>query len=124
MNIRIRIKAAGKRRDMLELQDHFVPDGIDGVEKLIEFLVRENVRAFNARITDAPLFKYLSGEELEDGARRKMLQAGAYSKRGMRLPSSGWRCWRAGVFSFMPVNGLSLCFHKILSKITEKTVIL
>jgi hypothetical protein len=67
MNIFIRVKAAGKRRDMLERQSRAVPDDTDRVEKLIECLVRENVRAYNAKTVDAPFFKYLSQQELEDG---------------------------------------------------------
>jgi hypothetical protein len=67
VNIFIRVKAAGKRRDMLERQSRAVPDGTDRAEKLIEYLVRENVRAYNAKTADAPFFKYLSRQELEDG---------------------------------------------------------
>jgi hypothetical protein len=67
VNIFIRVKAAGKRRDMLEKQSRAVPDGTEGVEKLIEYLVRENVRAYNAKTIDAPFFPYLSPRELEDG---------------------------------------------------------
>jgi hypothetical protein len=44
-----------------------VPDDTDRAEKLIEYLVRENVRAYNAKTVDAPFFKYLSQQELEDG---------------------------------------------------------
>jgi hypothetical protein len=67
VNIFIRVKAAGKRRDMLEKQRKTVPDATDRPEKLIEYLVRENVRAYNAKTVDAPFFKYLSQQELEDG---------------------------------------------------------
>ncbi|MDR2783142.1 MAG: hypothetical protein LBB48_04780 [Treponema sp.] len=68
MNIFIRVKAAGKRRDILERRPQTVPDGTDTAEKLIEYLVRENVREYNAKATDAPLFRYLSQQESEDGA--------------------------------------------------------
>ena len=68
MEIFIRVKAAGKRRDVLEKRPVEIPGGIDGAEKLIEHLVRENVRAYNEKKTDAPLFRYLSKEEIEDGA--------------------------------------------------------
>jgi hypothetical protein len=61
------VKAAGKRRDMLEKQARNVPDDTDRPEKLIEYLVRENVRAYNARAVDAPFFRYLSQQEMEDG---------------------------------------------------------
>jgi hypothetical protein len=52
---------------MLEKQNQAVPGGTDSAEKLIEYLVRENVRAYNAKTVDAPFFKYLSQQELEDG---------------------------------------------------------
>jgi hypothetical protein len=68
MEIFIRLKAAGRRRDMLQKTSFILPDDTDSPEKLITFLVRENVRAFNAREVDAPLFRYLSKEELDDGA--------------------------------------------------------
>ncbi|MFP3090961.1 hypothetical protein LQZ21_11620 [Treponema sp. TIM-1] len=67
MNIFVRVKAAGKRRDMLEKQPWIVPGDTDAPEKLIEYLVRENVRAYNAKPVDAPFFRYLSQQELEDG---------------------------------------------------------
>ena len=68
MRIFIRIKAAGKRRDMLEKRARVVPGDIGAPETLIEYLVRENVRAYNAEETDAPFFRCLSRQELEDGA--------------------------------------------------------
>jgi hypothetical protein len=67
VNIFIRVKAAGKRRDMLERQSQTVPNGTDSAEKFIEYLVRENVRAYNAKTVNTPFFKYLSQQELEDG---------------------------------------------------------
>ena len=72
MRIFIRIKAAGKRRDMLEKRACVVPGDIGAPETLIEYLVRENVQAYNAEETaasfDAPFFRCLSRQELEDGA--------------------------------------------------------
>ncbi|MDR2132284.1 MAG: hypothetical protein LBP30_02945 [Clostridiales Family XIII bacterium] len=70
MNIFVRVKAAGKRRDMLEKQPWDIPAAADTPEKLIEYLVRENVRAYNAKPIDAPFFRYLSRQEIEDGEHR------------------------------------------------------
>jgi hypothetical protein len=70
VNIFVRVKAAGKRRDMLEKQSRTVPGDTDRPEKLIELLVRENVRAYNAKTVNAPFFHYLSRQELEDGEHR------------------------------------------------------
>jgi hypothetical protein len=67
VNIFIRVKAAGKRRDMLEKRPQTVPDGINTAESLIAYLVRENVRAYNTKAVDAPFFHYLSRQEFEDG---------------------------------------------------------
>ncbi|MDR1097424.1 MAG: hypothetical protein LBL57_04765 [Tannerella sp.] len=66
MNIQIRIKAAGRRKTMLELHTRILPDGIDSVEKLIAGLVLENVREYNAKAVDVPFFRYLSQREYED----------------------------------------------------------
>jgi hypothetical protein len=76
MHIFIRVKAAGKRRDMLEKQSRAVPDDTDKAEKLIEYLVRENVRAYNAKTVDAPFFHYLSRQEWEDGEYRGKIAFG------------------------------------------------
>jgi hypothetical protein len=52
---------------MLDKQTRNIPDDTDAPEKLIEYLVRENVRAYNAKAVDAPFFHYLSQQEMEDG---------------------------------------------------------
>ena len=53
---------------MLELSPRTVSDDINSIEELIAFLVRENVREYNSRTTDAAFFHYLSKQELDDGA--------------------------------------------------------
>jgi hypothetical protein len=68
MQIFVRVKAVGKRREMLERRPLDVPGGLDAPEALIEYLVRENVRAYNTKAVDAPFFPYLSQQALEDGA--------------------------------------------------------
>jgi hypothetical protein len=70
MEIGIRIKSAARRRPVLEIAAFAVPDGISSGEALVESIVRENVRRYNAKETDAPLFRYLSAEEIEEGAHR------------------------------------------------------
>jgi hypothetical protein len=67
VNIFIRVKAAGKRRDMPEKQPRAVPADTDTAEKLIPRLVRKNARACNAKAADAPFFRYLPRRELKDG---------------------------------------------------------
>ena len=52
---------------MLEKRPALIPAETDSAEKLITHLVRENVRAYNEKLIDAPYFHYLSRTELEDG---------------------------------------------------------
>ncbi|MDR2917548.1 MAG: hypothetical protein LBV74_22380 [Tannerella sp.] len=66
MNIQIRVKAAGKRKSMFELQGKTIPEGIESVERLITHLVVENVREYNTKTIDAPFFQYLTQQEYED----------------------------------------------------------
>jgi len=67
MKIQIRLKAAGRRRDVLEKVPFDIPDDISTAKDLITFIVTENVRAYNAKSVDAPLFKYLTQKEFEAG---------------------------------------------------------
>ncbi len=68
MDIFIRVKAAGKRKPMLELQSVAIPDDLDTAQKLITYLVLENVREYNTQKVDAPFFQYLTQQEYDDGA--------------------------------------------------------
>ncbi|MHC6201780.1 hypothetical protein ACYULU_01135 [Breznakiellaceae bacterium SP9] len=91
MNVFIRVKAAGKRRDSLQKQPAVLPERIDSPKELITYLVRENVRVYNAKVVDSidplqaanqgtanepdkadesaiPLFRYLSEADLADSA--------------------------------------------------------
>ena len=67
MQLYIRIKAAGKRRDVLEKVPIEIPSGINTAQKLIEYIVLKNVRAYNAKTVDDTLFQYLTQKELETG---------------------------------------------------------
>ncbi|MDR2588961.1 MAG: hypothetical protein LBC67_05985 [Spirochaetales bacterium] len=67
MNIFVRVKAAGRRRDILERRAVVVSEAPQCVEAFIERLVRENVRSYNEAPVDAPFFRFLSEAELADG---------------------------------------------------------
>jgi hypothetical protein len=68
MRINIRIKAAGKRRAILETQPMELPDGLETPGDIIGAIVRLNVQAYNAKQVDAPFFPALSEEQFADGA--------------------------------------------------------
>ncbi|MCL2326579.1 MAG: hypothetical protein FWC40_08820 [Proteobacteria bacterium] len=67
MEVQIQIKTAGRRQSIFELRRQVIPDSVKTACDLIEALVRDNVRAYNARQTDAPFFSVLTQEAMEDG---------------------------------------------------------
>ncbi|NDV59462.1 hypothetical protein [Bacteroides sp. 519] len=66
MKINIRLKAIGKRKPILELHPRIIPDNLTTVEDLIATLVLENVREYNAKPVDAPMFQFLTEEAYAD----------------------------------------------------------
>lgn len=67
MRIYMRMKVAGKRRDVLEQLPVDIPEATDTAEKLITHLVEEKVREYNQKQIDAPLLYYLTQKELAGG---------------------------------------------------------
>lgn len=67
MRIYIRMKVAGKRRDVLEQLPVDLPETIDTAESLITHLVQEKVKEYNQKQVDAPLLHYLTQKELAGG---------------------------------------------------------
>ena len=105
MQLYIRIKAAGKRRDVLEKVPIEIPAGTDTVQKLIEHIVLENVRAYNAQTVDNTLFQYLTQKELEAG---EMLGKIGFGDRKNEKPqdeaqavANAWECFEDGIFRML-----------------------
>ena len=67
MQIYIRVKAAGKRRDVLEKLPAKLPEGIDTAQKLITAIVQQRVREYNEKAVDAGYLKFLTQKEFEAG---------------------------------------------------------
>ena len=105
MQLYIRIKAAGKRRDVLEKVPIEIPSEIDTAQKLIEYIVLENVRAYNAKVVDNTLFQYLTQKELEAG---EMLGKIGFDDRKNEKPqdetkavSNALGCFEDGIFRML-----------------------
>ena len=67
MKIQIRLKIAGKRRDVVEKVPFDIPDDTRTAKDLITYIVTENVRVYNTKQIDDPLFKYLTEKEFTAG---------------------------------------------------------
>lgn len=67
MQIFIRVKALGKRRDVLEKRHFEIQSGIKELRELISYIVLKSVRDYNERQVDAPLFRFLTEKEFNEG---------------------------------------------------------
>lgn len=68
MKIYIRIKAAGKRRPVLDNVLYELPDTISTLRELLTELVRQEVEAYNKKGTDVKMIPFLTREEVEEQA--------------------------------------------------------
>lgn len=68
MKIYIQIKAAGKRRPVLERVPYELPDSVSTLRELLTDLVRQEVKTYNRKGTDVQMLPFLTKEEVEDQA--------------------------------------------------------
>lgn len=67
MKINIKIKAAGKRKAILEKHAYHLPEAPGSLQDLIGMIVTHEVAAYNQKKIDAPLMPYLTTEAYHDG---------------------------------------------------------
>lgn len=105
MQIYIRIKAAGKRQDIFERRPQEIPEGIQTAGELIAALVRENVRAYNAKTVDAPFFPCLTQQEFDDGAYTGRIGFGDRHNEAMQdeeeAVANALQCFEDGLFRLL-----------------------
>ena len=68
MKILIQMKAAGRRRPVLEDVPYELPDQISTLRELLTALVEIEVKRYNEKGTDVQMIPYLTKEEVEDQA--------------------------------------------------------
>ena len=64
MLVFVRVKALGKRRDVLPPQPYALPDGIGSLRELLTAFVKAEVERYNGKDTEGPLLAALSAEEI------------------------------------------------------------
>ena len=65
MQVYVKIKALGKRRDVLPSRPYELPEGIASLRQLLTAFVAAEVARFNGKDTEAPLLSCLSAEEID-----------------------------------------------------------
>ena len=68
MKIYIRMKAAGKRRPILDHVPYELPDNISTLREFLEELVHQEVEKYNRKGTDVQMISFLTREEIEEQA--------------------------------------------------------
>ena len=69
MDIYVRVKAIGKRKNILAPTPYSIPDGICSLRQLLTVVVKKEVAQYNSKEPDAQLIPFLTQQELEDQAK-------------------------------------------------------
>lgn len=65
MQVYVRIKALGKRKDVLPPKPYELPDSINSLRELLTAFVEAEVNRYNSKDAEAPLLSCLTAEEIE-----------------------------------------------------------
>ena len=65
MQVYVRIKALGKRKDVLPPNPYELPEGICSLRGLLTAFVEAEVERYNSKDTEAPLLSCLTAKEIE-----------------------------------------------------------
>lgn len=66
MELKVKVKALAKKRPLIDTLPVQVPDHISSANDLVTVIVLDNVRAFNQKQSDQPLFQYLTEDEIDN----------------------------------------------------------
>jgi len=71
MNVYLKIKALAKRTPLIERVPFYIDENLtlSTSNKLVEYIVRRNVDDYNSKAVDAPLFPYLTGDQLANSVK-------------------------------------------------------
>ena len=102
MIVYLKIKALSKRKPLIERTAFTIDKPVLTSKELVEYIVRRNVDDYNKKAVDAPLFRYLTSDELEDGA--KTGKVGFNDRKNEKMQDAGkavenaLTCFDDGIF--------------------------
>ena len=101
MQVYIRIKAVGKRKDVLEPSAYSIPDCIISLRQLLTAVVESEVDRYNQKDAEAQLIPFLTAQQIEDQAVAGKVSFGAiYSDKKadkQRAVENAIQCWQDGL---------------------------
>lgn len=101
MELYVRIKAIGKRKDILAPTAYTLPDGLCSLRQLLTAVVQKEVALYNSKEAEAQIIPILTQQELDDQARIGKVGFGtiySYKKADPhKAISNAIGCWEDGL---------------------------
>lgn len=101
MDILVRVKAIGKRKDILAPTAYSLPDSVATLRDLITALVQVEVARYNTRDAEMPLIPFLAQPELDAQVQSGKVSFGAiYSSQKAdpeKAVANAIQCWEDGL---------------------------
>lgn len=101
MEIYVRVKSVGKRRDILAPTPYTIPDGIGSLRQLLTAVVQKEVAQYNSKEAEAQLIPFLTQQELDDQAKIGKVSFGTiYSEKKAdpaKAVANAIACWEDGL---------------------------
>lgn len=101
MDIYVRVKAIGKRKDILAPTPYTIPDGICSLRQLLTAVVQKEVAQYNSKEAEAQLIPFLTQQELDDQAKIGKVSFGTIYDHKKADPgkavANAIQCWEDGL---------------------------
>ena len=101
MQIYVRVKAIGKRKDMLQLSPYRIPDSVRSLRDLLAAIAASEAERYNQKQTDAQLIPYLTAEDVDAGAAAGKVSFGRiFSEKKAdkeKAVNNVIQCWKDGL---------------------------
>ena len=101
MDIYVRVKAIGKRKDILAPTPYAIPDRICSLRQLLTAVVQKEVAQYNSKQAEAQLIPFLTQQELDDQSKIGKVSFGTIYSDKKADPSkavaNAIQCWEDGL---------------------------
>ncbi len=101
MEIYIRVKALGKRKDVLAPTPYFIPDAVGSLRQLLTVLATQEAERYNRKDIEAQLMPFLTAQEIDAQASTGKVGFGRlFSDRKIdvrQAVDNALQCWSDGM---------------------------
>lgn len=101
MQVYVRVKLAGKRKDVLQRIPYSIPGNVGSLRQLLTAIVECEVDKYNKKDTESQVIPYLTAEQIEDQAVAGKISFGNIfsEKKANKLKAveNALQCWKDGL---------------------------